>query len=171
MIHDLEQARKLWKHSLFVAVGLATWAGAPNAAGATAEDAYTWSAELVDFDEASRIVTVKARVVNHEGIEGLSDFSGGDRVMLTWSGIFTASGIRAITPGTESEFDRFTMPVEFVAAEMDGQYVTFRLPIPGEDTAKIAALTPGTWVTATTPHQPSGWAEAVTGIRAFTDVS
>jgi len=171
MIRNLDQTRHTWKHSLFAALGLMAWAGMHNTTAAAEEETYTWSAELVALDEANSTITVKSRVFNHAGIESLPELSAGDRVMLTWSGHFTASGIRTITPGTESDFDRFTMPVEFVASERDGRYVQFRVPIPSQDVTNIAALTPGRWVTGTSPHRPAGWDEAVTAIRAFTDVT
>jgi len=161
--------------AIFVTMGLLVLSvqQAAKAAGTdTSEaEAYTWSAELDTFDATAGTITVKSLVVNHAGIENLEELSEGDRAMLTWSGVFSASGIRSLTRGTESEFDRFTLPVEFVSAEMDGRYIRFKVPVPSSDRAKIAALEPGQWVTVTSPHQPSGWNEAVAAIRPYNDVS
>ena len=59
------------------------------------------------------------------------------------------------------------MPVEFVSMEMDNRYVNFKVPVPSGDVAKIKSLTPGTWVTVTSAHEPSDQAEAVAGIRPY----
>ena len=172
MDRNLVQARSLWSHSLFLAAGLLAWANLGNAVGATAETAgtYTWHAELVHFDQSAGTITVKSRFVSNADLDALSDLSEGDRAMLTWSGISWAAGIRRITRETQTEVDRMTMPVEFVAVDDDGQYLSFRVPIPREDVPKIAALQPGEWVTATSPYAPSGWEETVASMRAFTDV-
>jgi hypothetical protein len=171
-MNDLNLIRNTWNHLLFVVAGLLIWPGMHSTAIADdiADDLYTWSAELVAFDEASGTVTVKSRVVEHAAIDGLSDFADGDRVMLIWSGVFSASGVRAITHGTQTEFERFTMPVEFVSSEMDGRYISFRVPIPSEDVVEIRSLSPGDWVRAQSPHRPAGREEVVANIRAYNDV-
>lgn len=164
-----------WKHSLSLAVGVLTLSAAQPAAAAgdstAAHDSYTWSAELIAFDETSRTVTVKSRVVGHGDTGRLADLRAGDRAMLTWSGLFAASGVRSIVRGTKSEFERFTMPIEFVSSEMDGQYVQFKVPIPGSAVSTLKSLAPGDWVTATSSHQPSDWKEAVSAIRPYNDVA
>ena len=167
------RTRNIWSHSLFFAVGLLTWAGMHSAVGATAETegTYTWHAELVAFDEAAGTVTVKSHLVSNADIEAATGLAEGDRAVLTWSGISWAAGVRRISPESETQLDRMTMPVEFVATDDAGQYVTFRVPIPRQDVPKIAALEVGQWVTAISPHQPSGWDETVTAIRAYTDVA
>ncbi|MET0790257.1 MAG: hypothetical protein ABW061_01935, partial [Polyangiaceae bacterium] len=112
---------------------------------------YTWSAELVTFEPASNVLTVKARVVATPETANLSALRAGDRAMLTWSGITWGSGVRAVERGNTSKFDRMTMPVEFVASELDGRYVAFKLPVPAAQAAAIAKLEPGEFVTATSP--------------------
>lgn len=172
MSRDLERTRNICCHALFMAVGLLAWSGTNNAAELgtnAADETYTWHAELVEFDESTQTVTVKSRVVDKAGIDSLSDLSDGDRVVLTWSGLSWATGIRSIAPHTDNE--RMTLPVEFVASVMDGQYVEFRVPVPSDNAAKIASLTPGQWVTATSPHRPSDWEHAISSIRAFTEVT
>ena len=172
MIRDLERIRRICCHAAGLAVGLLAWAGMNNAAALgtdAAKETYTWHAELVEYDESAQTITVRSRVVDRTGIASLSELSEGDRVVLTWSGLSWATGIRSIAPRTENE--RMTLPVEFVASVMDGQYVEFRVPIPSEDATRIESLTPGQWVTATSSHRPSGWDSAVRSIRAFTDVA
>lgn len=135
------------------------------------QETYTWSAELVDFDEAARTVTVRGRVEYHAEIGDLPDFDEGDHVMLTWSGIRSAAGIRTVTRGTEAPFDRFMLTVEFVSVHGDGAYIDFRVPIPEDDVARIEAVPPGEWVTATSPHHSTRWEDAVIDIRGYNDVS
>lgn len=161
-----------WRSLLLTAMGSLTFLTAPllEAAG-PAHDSYTWSAELVDFDAAARTITVKSLVVGHADRSRLAALERGERAMLTWSGVFSASGVRSITPGAHSDHDRFTMPVEFVATEMDGQYVQFSVPIPSAAVPAIESLAPGDWVTATSPHRPTDFTEAVSAIRPYNDVS
>ena len=134
-------------------------------------DSYTWSAELVALDESAGTAVVRSRTVNHANLEALAELPDGDRVTITWSGLTWGSGIRSITRGTASEADRFNLPAEFVSSEMDGQYVTFRVPVPEEALAKISSVEPGAWVTLTSPHRPAGWDEAVVDARPYNDVS
>ncbi|HEX6994749.1 MAG TPA: hypothetical protein VF339_11460 [Gammaproteobacteria bacterium] len=131
-------------------------------------ETYTWSAELVEFDAATRTATVKARIVGERDDVQTGSLSEGDRAMLTWSGITYGAGIRALEAGDESSFDRMSMPVEFVAEE-DG-HVVFRVQIPADDADAIAGLEAGQWVTATSAHRPGSNAEAVLSMRPYGDV-
>lgn len=132
---------------------------------------YTWSAMLVELDPNAETATVRSRIVSHAEIADLSAFSEGDRVTLTWSGFNWASGIRGLEPGADGPFGRFTLPVEFVSTELDGQYVNFKVPVPSGSLAEIESLPSGAWVTATSPHEPAGWDEAVADIRPYNDVA
>jgi hypothetical protein len=142
----------------------------PNQPDTPANATYTWSAELVAFDRASNTVTVKSSFVTNPEAADLAALKPGDRAMLTWSGLSMAAGIRALERGHTSSFDRLTMPVEYVASELDGRYVSFKVPIPVKDTAAIAELSPGTWVTATSPVRAKSLEEAVGAIRPYNDV-
>lgn len=142
-------------------------AAAAEAAQSGAET-YTWSAELVDFDEANRAATVKARIVGTAENVETDALSEGEQAMLTWSGITYGAGIRALEPGDTSSFDRMSMPVEFVAEE-DGHLV-FRVRIPADDASAIGALEAGQWVTATSPHRAGEATEAVLAMRPYGDV-
>ena len=134
--------------------------------GAAASETYTWSAELVAFDEAEAMATVRARLVE-ENLNDLSGFSAGDPIVLTWSGVYSAAaGILAVAPGERAR-GRFEMPVEFVSLE--GRYLTFRTPIQADFVNTIMALKPGQWVTATSPHAAWDRNAVVMDIRGFTD--
>lgn len=152
-----------------LALGTISSAASAETAGAST-DSYTWSAELVSLDESAGTAVVKSRVVEHAEIDNLSDLDEGDRVTIVWSGLTWASGIRSIETGSV-ENERFALPAEFVSSEMDGQYVTFRVRIPSEDLPEIRSLSEGEWVTLTSPHQPSGWEEAVADARPYSDAA
>lgn len=168
MTSHLTSAHSVRTLSLVLAIGLMAVAGSPLAA-ADADGTYTWSAELVEFDDTATTATVQARMVSHSEVTDFSTFSQGDQIMLTWSGAYSsASGVRNLTHETSvDEGELFTMPVEFVSMEMDNRYVNFKVPVPSGDVAKIKSLTPGTWVTVTSAHEPGDQAEAVAGIRPY----
>lgn len=142
-----------------------------SAAAASTDETYTWSAELVGFDAAANTVTVKAMLVSVAEATNLAALHKGDRAVLTWSGLSTAAGVRAVQKGDKSSFDRMTMPIEYVSSELDGRYVTFKVPIPAADAAAIAKLKPGAYVTATSPLRAKSAADAVISIKPYNDVS
>jgi hypothetical protein len=142
------------------------------AAQAPAKDSYTWSAELVAFDKATSTATVKSRLVEHsDHPTNLAALRAGDAAMLTWSGIETAAGIRAIERGSSSSFERMTLPIEYVSSEADGRYVSFKVQVPTQDVDAIAQLAPGAWVTATSPHRAKNPKEAVSSMRPYANAS
>lgn len=171
MTSHLDMTRIGWRCSLLIVLGLLAMAGTQVAAddAASSSDTYTWSAELVAFDDMAKTATVQTRLVSHAEIEDLSGFSEGDQVMLKWSGAYSsASGVRNVTRDTMvDEGDRFAMPVEFVSTQMDNRYITFKVPVPSRDVEKIKALEPGEWVTATSPHEPSDQTTAITQIHPY----
>lgn len=129
-------------------------------------ETYTWSAELVAFDEASRMVTVRSRMVGYETGDPAS-FDEGDRIVITWSGLSTATGVRSIAHGDAVD-GRLTLPAEL--AGLEGRYLTFRVPIPADSVDAISALEPGDWITATSRQPVSDPSMAVLGMRGFNDV-
>lgn len=157
------------KPTAFIMAALLATATAGPAWANAANDTYTWSAELVSVDEAARTVTVQAPVVSDAELE-LDGLDGGDRATLRWSGITTAAGISRVTRGDASEQDFLTLPVEFVSAELDGRYVRFAVPVPSDDFSKLAALSPGQWITATSPRGVGNHEEAVVDMRPYNDV-
>jgi hypothetical protein len=157
------------RYRLVVAGLLAAAALQPATAEDPAKDAYTWSAELIAVDEQARTATVQSRLVSNAEVD-FDALEAGDRVNLTWSGINTAAGVRRITRGAAPEQDRLTLPIEFVSAELDNQYVRFKVRVPSDDLAKLASLSPGQWVTATSPQRGTNWEEAVADLRPYNDV-
>lgn len=148
---------------------LAMAAALPALAGYAANDTYTWSAELVELDESARTVTVESRLVSNADVD-FDALDEGDRVTLTWSGINIAAGVRRIVDGAAPEGDLLTLPIEFVSAEGDRQYVRFKVSVPSDDLAKIASLQPGSWITATSPRRAQRFEEAVSDLRPYNDV-
>ena len=128
---------------------------------------YTWSAELVAFDKATDTVTVKSRLVSEA--PSVAGLKSGEAAMLTWSGVSTAAGVRAIERGAKSKYDRMTMPVVYVSSEQDGRDVSFKVVIPAKDAPAIERMQPGQYVTATSPQRPKSPKEAVAAMRPYAD--
>lgn len=157
------------QHRLFGFGLLAMAAALPASAGDAADETYTWSAELVEVDAPARTVTVQARLVGHPEVD-FDALERGDRLTLTWSGINTAAGVRSIVDGRAPDDHHMTLPIEFVSAEHDQQYVRFKVTVPTDDVAKVASLEPGSWITATSPRRAAGFEEAVADLRPYNDV-
>ena len=162
-------SRNTKQHSLVVAGLLAIAAMPLSAADNTAKETYTWSAELVALDEQARTATFQSRIVSDAEVD-FDALDGGDRVTLTWSGINTAAGVRRITDGAPPADDLLTLPIEFVSSELDDRYVRFKVPVPSDDVGKLKALSPGQYVTATSPRRAARWEEAVADVRPYSDV-
>jgi len=149
---------------LLVLAGTSAPAAEPTAA--SQYPTYTWSAELVAFDRAANTVTVKSRLVSEA--PNVTGLKAGDAAVLAWSGVATADGVRSIERGSKSTSDRMAMPVVFVASE-DGRDVSFKVPIPAQDSAVLGKVQPGQWVTATSPQRPKSAKEAVISIAPYAD--
>lgn len=153
----------------FIVAGLLAMAAVNPATADTANDTYTWSAELVSLDRNAGTVVVQASVVGDAAVD-FDRLDRGDRVTLTWSGISTAAGVRRVTDGPAPEADWLTLPVEFVSTELEGRYLRFAVPVPSDDVAKLASLSPGQWITATSPRRAASREEAVADMRPYNDV-
>jgi hypothetical protein len=151
---------------LLSSVGMLTLgAGAAQPAG---EATYRWFAELVAYDASMQTVTVKARVVADS--DQPTDFArlhAGDDAVLTWSGVETAVGIRTIERGRKSSVGGLTLPIEYVSADDQHQYVTFKVRIPADSAAAIAKLKPGDFVSAISPRGVTDAKQAVAAIRPY----
>jgi hypothetical protein len=156
-------------HHRSIALGLLAMAAALPAIAGAANETYTWSAELVAVDQASRTATVQAPLVSNATVD-FASLDDGDRVTLTWSGINTAAGVRRISTATPAVDEQLTLPIEFVAPAHEDRYVRFKVAVPEDDVAKVASLQPGTWVTATSPLGAARYEEAVADLRPYNDV-
>jgi hypothetical protein len=137
-------------------------------------ETYQWSGEFVSFDETTGTATIKARLVDQEGVTDLKRFKAGERVNLLWSGFDKyADAIRRVMPYSANRKDdeRFQLPVELVSTEAPHQYVTFRLTVPTTHVAALKSVKPGEWVTVTSSHRPSGESDATVSIRPYVTVS
>ncbi len=132
------------------------------------EATYTWFAELVAYDASAQTVTVKARMVlDADKPTDFSSLHAGDMAMLTWSGVETAVGIRTIERGRKSSVGGLTLPIEYVSAGDQHEYVTFKVRIPKQDASAIAKLKPGDYVTATSPRSATDPMKAIAAIRPY----
>jgi hypothetical protein len=165
-----DQSLASTKQHRLISLGLLAIAAAlPASAGDEADETYTWSAELIQADAPAGTVTVQARLVGAAEVD-FDALDSGDRLTLTWSGINTAAGVRAIVDGRAPDDHRMTLPIEFVSAEHDQQYVRFKVAVPSDGLAKVASLQPGSWITATSPRRAARFEEAVADLRPYNDV-
>jgi len=135
---------------------------------------YTWSGELVAFDEGARMMTVKARAVGQQALQDLPSFKSGDRVVLTWSGFDSYSdGIARVARYEASKkwSEPFTFPVEFVAYDSAHQYMTFKFQPPAASVDAIKKVKPGEWITTTTRHRPASEVDAIVTVNSFVTTS
>jgi hypothetical protein len=142
---------------------------AAKTAASDADNRYSWDAELVAFDSATRWITVKALVVGERAPAEIAKFKAGEKITLTWSGVDRyASGITYAAPTTVKGSDgRFTLPVEFVSYDMAAKHLTFKTQVPADAVAKIRNLQPGEWVTATSVHGKATQAQPMVSIRPY----
>ena len=146
---------------------------APFAARATMHgdhDVYEWSANLVSFDEATATAVFQARVETYANIEGLDDFSDGDRLILSWTGRSWAAGVRDLARDANLEEGTLALPVEFVSTEREGRYVNFRVPVPDAYLETIGAMEPGTRVTGVSPKTLADWGSSIGELRHYNDI-
>ena len=150
---------------------IAAYDAAQAAPRAVAEGTYRWHGELVALDEASRSLTVRARVAAPGGLASVAGAQTGDPIVITWSGFGDrANDIRAITLEDGSGLwgnDGFLLRAEFVALDPASNYITFKATIPENSVATVRALMPGDWATVTSPHWPTDGSGAVVAVDAY----
>jgi hypothetical protein len=162
--------------SCMTAFVLALTAGQAAAQSTPAKPAteFSWSAELAALDEATRMVTVKARVVGDLAKTGFTSFKANERILLTWSGYdrYADAISRASRYDAAKKHDeRFTFPVEYVSWDAGRQYLTFKVLVPADSVAKLKALKPGEWITATSPHGKTSDTQPVVSARPYVESS
>jgi hypothetical protein len=161
-----------WSQAIAQTVLLALVAGAASAqTGApAASTSYTWHAELVSHDTAKRTVTVKVAAVDPAVGEGLKKHRAGDRVLIHWSGIHAAAhgvrDVRAFDAALASK-DEFMLPATLAAGQLENNYVTIALAVPASAESGLKSVTPGAWITLTSPHRPGAQADAVMSVRPY----
>ncbi|HEX7079454.1 MAG TPA: hypothetical protein VF329_00370 [Gammaproteobacteria bacterium] len=176
MASNLEQMQDKYGRGLIFTVLLLVHAALSQVAfaeeGQEAAKPFHWSAELVSFDQGTKMATLKARIDSHADVAILDELSDGDPVTVRWTGISWGAGISGVTRERPNEpSDALLMPAEFVRTEMDDTYLVFRVPVPDASVAKIEALEAGNWVTAMSPRDATELADAVTEMHAYNDVS
>lgn len=139
-----------------------------------ANDTFTWVSELVSVDGATRTMTVKSRVAYQEAVSGLKQFKAGDPVWVVWSGVNDHSDAvwQFRRPDAHGELtESLVMRAELVSPEVTNQYVTLRVKVPETGLAAISSLKPGEWVTVTSRRHPASEADAIVGVRSYTESS
>jgi hypothetical protein len=135
-------------------------------ASAAAYESYQWHGQLVALEDGA--ITVKSRIVSRDGLAELDSLTAGEEILVNWSGFEDrANGIRSVKRTRPLWDEGFRLPATFVAADTATQYVTFTVATPDGSLAAVGSLEPGTWVTVTSRHRPTGETEAVVMVDAF----
>lgn len=176
MAQNFEQVLKNRSHALAVTVlALVCAAFSQSALAADAETGrYTWSAELVSFDEQAGQATLKTHIDTRANKEDLAELSEGERITITWTGMNWGAGIAHVTPGAAADAPGpLTLPAEFVRTELDRNYLVYTVAVPEDAAARIQGLEAGDWVTGVSPKNQPGrdLSGAVIELRPYNEVS
>jgi hypothetical protein len=117
------------------------------------------------------MMTVKTSAVG-EAQKQFAAFKGGDKILLNWSGFDryanAVNGAMKQDASRKPE-DRFSFPAEFVAFDASRNYVTFKVPVPADATARLKSIKPGEWVTATSKHGHASVTQPIAAVRGYND--
>ena len=139
----------------------------------SANDTFTWVSELVSVDATARTMTVKSRIAYQEAVTDLKQFKAGAPVWVVWSGISHGDAVWQFRrPGAYSKSaDSLVTRAELVSPDVTNQHVTLRVKVPEASVAAIRTLKPGEWVTVTSRRHPASEAEAIVGVKPYTESS
>ena len=152
----------------FAATCLAVLGFAAAPASAADEDSYEWSASLVSVDESAGSAVFEALVESYARIP-FDTLDPGDRLTLVWTGRMWAAGVRDLASNPNVEDKALTLPVEYVGTTHEDRYVQFRIAIPREYMADLAAMDPGVRVTVVSPRTARDWNDGVLSLRNYND--
>lgn len=141
----------------------------PVAAQPKSGETYLWHGELVSFDGANRMLTVKARLLRSAAAD-VERLAVGDRVLLTWSGLdIHAGAVRRVSKYDPNQriAEFFALPAGLASRDTQGDMITIRVPIPDASVGAVKGLKPGTWVSLTTRQRPNNEAEAIGVVSAY----
>jgi hypothetical protein len=155
----------------FLAVAIQTanaqFRGGPGQPEEEQNATYEWSGALMSYDAGSRTAVVRARVATHAMIDNLDQFSEGDRLVLIWSGRLFASDVLDLAADPELTSDTLSLPVEFVSAGDDGEYIDFRINVPEDAVDTIASMQPGLRIRGVSPTMATEWTTSVESLSHY----
>lgn len=135
-------------------------------------DSFEWSAEIVAFDEATRMLTVKAMAAA-DVAKQVATLKSGEKVLLTWS-VFErhANAVNGVHKydATRKQESRHAFPAEFVGYDTNVSRITFKATIPADSVSRIKGLNPGQWVTATSKAGTHAETPAITAVRGYNEL-
>jgi hypothetical protein len=139
----------------------------------SANDTFTWLGELVSVDATARTMTVKSRIAYQEALAELKQFKAGEPVSVVWSGVNHTDAVWQFRrPGAHRETgDSLVTRAELVSPDVTNQHVTLRVKVPEAGVAAISTLKPGEWVTVTSRRHPASEADAIVGVKPYTESS
>jgi hypothetical protein len=126
---------------------------------------YTWSAEVLMFDEKGKTVTVRAPYLEHIS-RYIGEFTRGDKVMLNWATPRPGEteAVRYVGRHDASSAAKwgYVLPVEFVSADTTERRLTFTVALPSKALKALKRIPSGGWIKVTTPFdQPNETATIV----------
>ena len=148
---------------LTTSIGLTLYAFVIPAAKVLAQpvkpQSYTWSAEVLMYDEKGKTVTVKAPYLEHIN-RYIREFTLGDKVMLNWATPRPGEteAVRYVGRYEASAGAKwgYVLPVEFVSADTMERWLTFTVALPSKALKALKRIPSGEWIKVTTPFdQPN----------------
>jgi hypothetical protein len=146
------------------------------AAGALAQPAknqtYTWSGEVLMYDEKGKTVTVRAPYLEHIN-RYIGNFTRGDKVVLNWA--MTSPGeteaIRYVGRYDQTNGAKwgYVLPVEFVSADTTARQLTFTVAVPSRALKALQRIPSGGWIKVTTPFDQPNETAAIVALEASTE--
>ncbi len=130
---------------------------------------YSWSGEVLMYDEKGKTVTVKAPYLEHIN-RYIGEFTRGDRVVLNWATPRPGEteAIRYIgryEPSTVAKWG-YVLPVEFVSADTTTRQLTFTVAIPSKAARTLRKVPPGGWIKVTTPFDQPNERASILAVEA-----
>ena len=161
--------------TLFSLAAAATLSLGLGAAGASTvnmpdKDSYQWSATLVSYDPAAGTAVLREHIEPYPGIRNLDGLVAGERMILIWSGRMWASGVRSLEKNPKLEPESLSLPVEYVGTERDGDYLDFRIAVPGPARELLGSLPAGARISGVSPRMAHEWGTGVISLKPYNQV-
>lgn len=143
--------------------------GAPAPPQLRSGETYLWHGELVSFDPAMRMLTVKTHLLRQAATD-VERLNVGDKVLLTWSGQdIHAGAVRRVAKydPVQRIVDFFALPAELGSRDVAGDQITVRVRVPDASMGAVKGLKPSEWVTLMARQRPASDAEAVAAVSRY----
>jgi hypothetical protein len=141
-------------------------------AQAVKNQSYTWSGEVLMYDEKGKTVTVKAPYLQHI-TRYIGEFTRGDKVVLEWATPRTGETDAVRYVGRYDASSRtkwgYVLPVEFVSADTAQRWLTFTVAVPSKALKTLKHVPSGGWIKVTTSFDQPNETAAIVAVEASTE--